>query len=163
MKNLKEYIEQYITEMATIAKSVKLGKNSYRVAIHGTSSKDRDYPHIHIYLANDNSLQKFNFEVSLVDILCNDEINLIVQIDKENGIHRMHRDKCSWEGYRKLYNDFEDWLYDTHVNVPGEWLNNLDAIIWFCNNESPGDNYVKEYIESRGKKILKKYEKYFRL
>lgn len=46
--------------MATIAKSVKLGKDSYRIAIHGVSSKDREYPHIHIYLANDNSLQKFH-------------------------------------------------------------------------------------------------------
>ena len=87
MKSLQNYIEdyqkQYITEMATIAKSVKLGKDIYRIAIHGVSSKDREYPHIHIYLANDNSLQKFNFEISLVDILCNDEINIVAQIDKD--------------------------------------------------------------------------------
>ena len=104
MKSLQNYIEdyqeQYITEMATIAKSVKLGKDSYRIAIHGASSKDREYPHIHIYLANDNSLKKFNFEISLVDILCNDE--------------------------------------------------------------SPGDDYVRKYIEQRGKNILAKYNKYFR-
>ena len=166
MKSLQNYIEdyqeQYITEMATIAKSVKLGKDSYRIAIHGASSKDREYPHIHIYLANDISLQKFNFEISLVDILCNDEINLVAQIDKDKGINRKHRDKCSWEGYRKLYDDFEDWLYDSPTGLPGEWIDNLDAIIWYCNHESPGDDYVRKYIEQRGKNILAKYNKYFR-
>ena len=50
LQNYKNYIEnyqeQYITEMATIAKSVKLGKDSYRIAIHGVSSKDREYINI---------------------------------------------------------------------------------------------------------------------
>ena len=66
------------------------------------------------------------------------------------------------EGYRKLYNDFEDWLYDSPTGLPGEWIDNLDAIVWYCNHESPGDDYVRKYIEQRGKHILTKYNKYFR-
>ena len=85
MKQLIDYIftdefpdEPLIFEMATISRDVKLGKNRYKIAVHGTLSGDRKNPHIHIYLSTDNRLyNKFNFEISIVDILCYDEINLI--------------------------------------------------------------------------------------
>lgn len=88
MKSLKEFIylhiwkDEPIVEMATIGYGLKFGKDRFKVAIHGQSSGDRENPHIHIYLENDKMpYNKFNFEISLVDILCYDEINLIYQRD----------------------------------------------------------------------------------
>ena len=154
------YVEQYITEMATIGKGVKFDKNLYTIAIHGASSKDRPYPHIHIYLANDDHKQDFNFEISLIDILAYDEINLICQRDKKRGINHKNRRNCSWAGYRKLKENFEDWLSD-RCTFPGEWKDNLDAIIWACNHESPGTDFIQKYMKERGMSILDKYKDYF--
>ena len=169
MINLFEYIkyllkDEYLIEMATIGNGVKLdNKMLYKIAIHVASSKDRNYPHIHIYDFKDLSLKKFNFEISLVDILCYDEINLIAQIDKYNNIKHMHRKSCTWEGYRKLYNGFEDWLFSNKVEKRGEYIDNLDAIIWACIEEgkSIADNFILYYIKEHGMKVLNKYKKYF--
>lgn len=180
MKSLVEYIKEiihrndyhghsnlhdYLVEMATIEHNVKLGKDNYQIAIHGPSSKDRENPHIHIYLANDNTLKKFNFEISLTDILCKDEINLIRQTDKtkRKKIDIKNRNKCSWEGYSKLKYDFEDWLEEKHKSLPKTFKTNLDAIIWNYNHESEKieKNYLLKYIEDRGLKILPHYKKYF--
>ena len=67
-----------LLEMATFG-AERWGNDTYKIAVHGASTKDRPTPHIHIYLANDQSYKLFNFEISLIDILCNDEINLIYQ------------------------------------------------------------------------------------
>ena len=41
---------EYIPEMTTVAKNIRLdNRRQYKIAIHGPSTKDRDYPHIHIY------------------------------------------------------------------------------------------------------------------
>lgn len=49
--------------------------------------------------------------------------------------------------------------------MPGEFIDNLDALIWSYNNESPYnpdfDNPLHEYIKNQGKKVLAKYLKYF--
>lgn len=83
-----------INEMAFATNEVKLGKNLYRIALHGVAAGDRPYPHIHIYLKNDHyPWKKFNFEISLVDLICNDELNLVCQQDKSKGIDRRNRKK----------------------------------------------------------------------
>ena len=69
-------------------------------------------------------MKKFNFEISLIDILCYDEINIIAQVDKDRNIKRMHRNKCSWEGYKKLYEGFENWIrcicqFDDQILIVG--------------------------------------------
>ena len=61
---------EYIPEMTTVAKNIRLdNRRQYKIGIHGPSTKDRDYPHIHIYDYNDHSLKKFNFEISLIYIV----------------------------------------------------------------------------------------------
>ena len=84
MKTLVQFIQeklynypnsQHLYEMATIAKDVSFNKEHKSVQIHGTNSGDRENPHIHIYNYNDKV--NFNFEISLIDIICKDEINLI--------------------------------------------------------------------------------------
>lgn len=174
MKSLIEYIQEKlgiididspIMEMSTIVKAIKWDKRFYRVAIHGPSSKDRPYPHIHIYDSKDTyPYKQFNFEISLVDILCYDEINLVYQQDKSNGIDRKNKTKCSWNGYRKIRDSFEDWLTDKPTRA-GEFIDNLDVIIHDYNEEAPyGDNNpLLEYIKDQGKKVLPKYQKYFKL
>ena len=113
MKSLLSYIKdiyynkllpsENVYEMATISRNEKFGKDNYRVSIHGPASADRENPHIHIYLANDIiPYNKFNFEISLTDILCKDEINLIYQRDIKNHVMRSNRYKCSWDEYKNL-------------------------------------------------------------
>lgn len=175
MKSLSDYISEITTffenckqepctpilEMATISKNAKLGKDHYRIAVHGPASKDRPYPHIHIYKTTDEfPFPNFNFEISLVDLLCYDELNLVTMVDKDNGISIKNKTKCSWTGYRKLRDDFEDWL-EAKSDRKGDFKNNLDAIIWNYDNEAYEDNALLNYIEDRGKKVLPKYKEYF--
>lgn len=150
-----------ILEMSTISKSVRLGGKNYRIAIHGPAVGDRPYPHIHIYKANDRyPFKNFNFEISLIDLLCYDELNLVAMVDKDNGISIKNRNKCSWTNYRRLRDDFEDWLISKSDYI-GDFQDNLDAIIWNYDNESYEDNALINYIHDRGKKVLTKYQKYF--
>ena len=86
-------VDMPVLEISTIVKAIKWGDRLYRVAIHGPATKDKPYPHIHIYDSKDIFPYKnFNFEISLVDILCDDEINLVCQQDRENHIDRRKRD-----------------------------------------------------------------------
>jgi beta-galactosidase/beta-glucuronidase len=62
-------------------------------------------------------------------------------------------------GYKDVKNDFEDWLEDNCVK-PGNFKNNLDYLIWSCDNESQ-DGALLKYIEDRGKKVLPKYKECF--
>jgi len=160
-KERKKYYEENVLEMAVISRKA-LTKKKYQVVIHGTNSGDRPYPHIHIYLDNDDRpYSKFNFEVSLCDILCHDEINLIRMKDKRKDLDIKNKEKCSWDGYRKLHDEFEDWLFD-RPSRPGSYKDNLDSIIWNYNIESGKDtnNYIKDYMRSHGWKVLPKYKEY---
>lgn len=151
-----------ILEMATIGKNIQLGKNKYRIEIHGPASKDRDVPHIHIYLSNDSHpWNKFNFEISLVDIIVNNEINLIRMKDVISKKNLTNRSKCSWDGYKKMYYDFEDWLYSDNVTIRGEYIDNLDALIYWFNEESNYDNALLMYIHDKGLKVHPDNFKYF--
>jgi hypothetical protein len=168
MKSLYEYLnnflwgnEDFIVEMATIGRPT-LGKKKYHIAIHGVLAGDRPNPHIHIYLNDDTRpYNRFNFEVSLVDILCKDEINIIKMRDESKGINKNNRSKCSWNGYQKLKDDFEDWLF-SKCSIPGQFENNLDACVYWYNEEGDpkSNNPIRDYIEKHGLKILDKYKKY---
>ena len=165
MKSLKEFIysciwgNEPIVEMTTIGYNLKFGKDIFKVAIHGPSSSERENPHIHVYLENDvMPFNKFNFEISLADILCFDEINLVYQRDARNGIRRKNRNKCSWDGYSKLKEDFEDWLF-SKSSKRGDFKDNLDAIIYFYNEENHHKT-LWDYIEEHGLQILDKFKHY---
>lgn len=171
MKKLNEYLEDkfnndwdYVIEMASIGYPI-LNRNSHYIALHGKNAGDRERPHIHIYLNGDKRpFSKFNFEIALDEILCYDEINIIRMKDKSKNIDITNRNKCSWKGYNKLRNDFEDWLFNDKVEIKGEWIDNLDAIIYFYNQESGGtknSNPLLEYIKQKGMKIDNKFYKYF--
>lgn len=169
MKSLIEYLninkwpseKSVILEMSTIDWT-RLNKTDYRIAVHGPGTKDRENPHIHIYLAKDKDpFNKFNFEISICDILCKDEINLIKMRDEKNHIKKNNKNQCSWNGYSKLRNDFEDWLF-SKSSYPGNFKDNLEAIIYVYNKENGNttNNAIKDYIESRSWKVLPKYKKY---
>ena len=152
-------LDALLVEMVTIGYNLEFGEDKFKVAIHGPSYGDSENPHIHIYLNNDKiPFNLFNFEISLTDILCCDELNLIYQIDARNGIKRTNRNKCSWDGYFKLKEDFEDWLF-SKSSKRGDFKDNLDAIIYFYNEENHNKT-LWEYIEEHGLKVLDKYKDY---
>ena len=154
----------YVVEMASIGYPV-LNKTNHYIAVHGTNSGDRQQPHVHIYLRGDKRpFSKFNFEIALDEILCYDEINLIRMKDQSKHINIKNRNICSWNGYHKLYEDFDDWLFSNNVEVRGDFIDNLDAIIYFYNEESTNvhqQNPMLKYIKDNRMKILDKYKKYF--
>ncbi len=94
----------------------------------------------------------------MVDILCYDEINLVYQRDTRNGIRLTNRNKCSWDGYSKIKEDFEDWLF-SKSSKRGDFKDNLDAIIYFYNEENPHKT-LWDYIEEHGLQILDKFKHY---
>ncbi len=170
MKGLKKYIDEqfnpewdYAIEIASIGYPI-LNKQNHYITLHGTHAGDRERPHLHIYLENDNRpFNKFNFEIALDEILCYDEINLIRMKDEKKKIDIRNRTKCSWNGYNKLKDDFEDWLYSNNVDIRGDFKDNLDACIYFYNQESGKSekNPLLKYIQNHGMKILNKYRDYF--
>lgn len=164
MKLLQEYIKEvtepfnpewdYVIEMAAIGNPI-LNRINHFIAVHDTRAGDRKRPHIHIYLKNDiRPFNKFNFEIAL------DELNLIRMRDQSRNIDRRNRDVCSWSNYTKLKNDFEDWIFDKPT-IKGDFIDNLDAIIYFYNFESGDDYTLLNYIREHGLRILNKYKKYF--
>lgn len=167
-KVMEDVKERLLLEMATFGR-INDGKELYKIAIHGPASKDRPMPHIHIYLNKDVfPYPLFNFEVSLVDLVCKDEINLVAQLDKENNIKRTNRSECSWQGYRELYKRFQEFLRQKPMKKGYKNVaqNNLQVAImeWDTeNNDNMEDNesLMKKFIESRGFKILPKYLPYF--
>ena len=170
LHSFNEYIEEqfnpewdYVVEMATIGHPV-LDKKERLIMVHGTNAGDRQRPHVHICLNDDvRPFNKFNFEIALDEILCYDELNLIRMSDKNNGIDKKSSLLCSWNGYNKLKNEFEDWLYQKS-NKRGEFIDNLDALIYFYNEESTNthqQNPLLKYIQDHGMKVLNKYKKYF--
>ena len=132
-----EYVEEkfnpewdYVIEMASIGYPV-LNKTNHLIALHGTYTGDRERPHIHIYLEGDKRpFSKFNFEIALDEILCYDEINLLRMRDKSKRIDFKNRNKCSWNEYEELRDDFEDWLFSKDIEIRGGFKDNLDAIIY---------------------------------
>ena len=84
--------------------------------------------------------------------------------DKSKHIDIKNRNKCSWDGYVRLRDDFEDWLFSEDVEIRGGFKDNLDAIIYWYNQESGGtrnSNPLLEYIKSKGMKIQNKFINYF--
>lgn len=63
-------------------------------------------------------------------------------------------------GYKEIRDGFEDWLFEKS-KIPWEFIDNLYALIWFWNNESDTFTLI-DYINNKGLKIHKDYEKYFR-
>lgn len=176
MKGLVEYLKEklipgyvdehrLLIEMAHIQKGVALSSGRYNIAVHGASSKDREYPHFHIYLTGDNSQKQFNFEISIIDLLCNNELNLIRQLDKtkKKKVDIKNREYCSWEGYSKLLYDLEDWLEKPYRKIERQYKNNLHAIVEKYNEESEdlSDNYILDYISKQNKKVDKEYHYLF--
>ena len=170
MKKLKEYLEEdfnpewdYVIDMASIGRPI-LNEMYCYIALHGTYAGDRERPHVHIYLAGDKRpFSKFNFEIALDEILCYGEINLLRMRDKSKHIDFKNRSKCSWDGYFKLRDDFEDWLFST-PELRGDFIDNLDAIIYFYNQEcdnTNNSNPLLEYIKNKGMKIQDKFRHYF--
>ena len=166
-----EYLEEnfnpecdYVIEMASIGHPV-LNKTNHLIALHGTYAGDRERPYIHIYLKEDKRpFSKFNFEIALDEILCYDEINLITMRDKSKHIDIKNRNKCSWDEYEGLRDDLGDWLFSKDVEIIGGFKNNLDAIIYWYNQESGGtrnSNQLLEYLKRKGMKIKDKFRNYF--
>lgn len=168
MKSIRECVnnflwgnENLIVEMATIGRPV-FAKKKYHIAVHGVLAGDRPNPHIHIYLNDDTRpYNRFNFEISIIDILCKDEINIIKMRDESKGINKNNKNKCSWDGYQKLKDDFEDWLF-SKCDRPGNFKNNLDACIYWYNEEGDpkSNNPIKAYIKEHGLNVLDKYREY---
>ena len=166
-----EYLEEkfnpewdYVIEMASIGRPI-LNKMYCYIALNSTYAGDREKPHVHIYLTGDKRpFSKFNFEIALDEILCYDEINLLRMRYKYKRIDFKNRNKCFWNGYEELRDDFEDWLFSKDVEIRGDFIDNLDAIIYWYNQESDSTNNsnpLLEYIKSKGMKIQNKFRKYF--
>lgn len=167
-KEVEEYFEP-LNEMATFGAG-KWGKETYKVAVHGASTKDRETPHIHIYLYKDhNPYSLFNFEISMIDILCKDEINLIFQTDRLHNVDNRNRSECSWTGYRDLKEGFTKFLFSKPKTGISDYKreDNLARAIFEWNRETDfiqtteyGTNMLGEYFAEHHLTVLPKYAKY---
>ena len=158
-----------LTEMATFGVQ-KWGNETYKIAVHGSSTKDRPTPHIHIYLNNDvNPYSKFNIEVSLVDLLCSDAIVPIYQHDAAHNVLNTNRRDCSWTNYNDILKGLIEFFKTGPISTKfGSFENNIERAIYEWNRETDfqktekGGNPLKEYFESKGLVPLSKYAKYLK-
>ena len=166
---LRETFERtHLFEMATIG-TQRWENQMYSIQIHGASTADRNVSHIHIYLKNDHSKKMFNFEISLIDLVSKDEINLIYQLDRTRNVKHTNKNHCSWNGYSGIYNGLREYLFG-EVQLP-QYKNlcsdNLDAAIYAWNIETDmsktlnGGNPMKEWLDEHGIRILPEYRIYF--
>ena len=155
MKNFDEL------SSATIGKP-RWGEVDYRIAVHDPVSQVEDSPCIHIYLLSDINHDKFDFVVSLVDILCKDEVNLIRQTDVAKNVIRTNEYECSWEGYESLYEGLKTFLSDKSTIRPyASCENGLHASIAAYNAESNSrGNALKDFLDKQGLIVLPRYAKY---
>lgn len=148
-----------VTEMSTFGRE-KWGKHTYKIAVHGASTNDRPNPHIHIYYENEKNTvyPQFNFEISLVDILTKDEINLIYQVDKSRNIYISNRISTTQTGYADILKGFKEFLFSTPKpnKRTGTFIDNLDRAIHEWNRETDlykyetlGENPLLDYLNSR--------------
>jgi len=159
---------QVLLEMATCGVE-HWGKNQYKIAVHGAATKDRPIPHIHIYMDKDvYPYTKFNFEISFIDLICKNEINLIHQIDRAKNLKKTNRTSCSWTGYGDILTGFRKFLFEPYKNSGFEnFSDNLEHIIYEWNKETDylktenGGNPLKDYLDEHGLTIHANYVKYF--
>ena len=160
-----------LLEMATFGVE-KWGKDTYKIAVHGASTKDRPTPHLHIYLNNDTQpYSSFNFEISFVDLLCKGEIVLIYQCDRANNVKHTNRRECSWEGYSDIYEGIKNFLLNEICKPSkfGTFTDNIERAIYEWNRETDyaktmkGGNPLKEYLDAKGLTVLPQFKKYFEL
>lgn len=159
---------QPLMEMATCGVE-KWGKETYKIAVHGASTKDRPTPHIHIYLNRDqNPYRLFNFEISFVELICNDSIVPIYQYDRAKNIKNTNRRECSWTGYKDIEDGIRNFLSQPSGNNRfGQFSTNIERLINEWNRETDfvgtnqGRNPMKEYLEEHGLVPHQKYQKYF--
>ena len=158
-----------LLEMATFGVE-KWGKDTYKIAVHGASTKDRPTPHLHIYLNNDTQpYSSFNFEISFVDLLCKGEIVLIYQCDRANNVKHTNRRECSWEGYSDIYEGIKNFLLNEICKPSkfGTFTDNIERAIYEWNRETDyaktmkGGNPLKEYLDAKGLTVLPQFKKYF--
>ena len=119
-------------EMATFG-AAQWGIHSYKIAIHGATSCDRQEPHIHIFRLDDRELlnPQFNCEISLDDIISKGEINLVYQSDIENGLECTRRNQCSWSGYDEILFGFRAFLEaDSDMKFFDRTVTNLQRAIF---------------------------------
>ena len=157
-----------LDEMATIG-AQKWGDREYLIQIHGKSTKDRDVPHIHIYLIKDHVKKRFNFEISLIDLLSKDEITLIYQLDREKRVRHTNRKYCDWTGYKDECDGLRDFLFGNVQVLHYATISkdNLDVAIYAWNIETDmiktqnGGNPMKEWLDQHNIVVLPKYQKCF--
>ena len=159
--------KQPLMEMATCGVE-KWGKNTYKIAVHGASTKDRPTPHIHIYLNNDqNPYSKFNFEISFIDLICEDKIIPIYQLDRQNNVKNTNRRECTWNGYKEIAEGLRIFLSESCTSKFGDFSSNLERIIYEWNRETDfvktnnGGNPLKDYLNLYGLTPHPKYAKLF--
>ena len=157
-----------LEEQVTVG-SEKWGDRTYLIAVSGASSKDRPVPHVHVFLNGDDSAYcQFLFEISIEDIVCKDEINLIYQVDMNHHVKNTDRQDCSWAGYEDIYEGFRKYLFTPIMSTEHAlFADNLQRIIYewnretdFCKTEQ-GGNPLKEYLDRKGSKVLPKYMSFF--
>lgn len=158
-----------LLEMATFGVE-KWGNDTYKIAVHGASTNDRPTPHLHIYLNTDkNPYSQFNFEISLIDILCREEINLIFQYDRANNVNNRNRTECFME-WLQIKEGITNFLFSPcRTNRFGTFSDNLERGIFEWNRETDyvktineGINVLREYFEANNLTPLPRYEKYLK-
>lgn len=152
-------------ELSTIGIE-KWGKHIYRIAVLGGTENPN--PHIHIFRGDeDQPFTMFDFEISIVDILCKDEINLISQVDRVNNVMINNPTDCNWDGYAEIYHGFRRFLSRSSNSRYGHFMDNLDRAIYDWNRETDflktenGGNPLKEYLDANNLEVLTQYLKYF--
>lgn len=165
----EEVGDDFLIEMATCGVE-KWGNRTFKIAVHGASSADRPTPHVHVYLNNDqNPYRQFNFEVSLVDLFCTDQITPIYQLDEERNIKRTHRDECTWTYYKEIKKGLRTFFNSRCTNNKfGNFSDNLERVVYEWNRETDfvkteqGGNPLKDYFQEHNLVILPKYQKYLK-
>lgn len=131
-------------EMVTIGVE-KWGDATYKIAV----LSDESTPLIHVYR---NGEEEFDLGVSLIDILCKDEINIVCLFGNETD-------------YDDIITGLRNFLFRPCVNKL--FADNLERVIYDWNRETDfvkaereGKNVLAQYLTQNNFTPLPKYKKY---
>lgn len=126
-----------------------------RLFVHPHLAGDLPFPHLHILYDNP---RRFDFVVSLTDIVSTGRIQLYQQIDADRHLRIKNPKKTSWRQYESVREALAKFLFESKP-VRREYKSGLECALGIYNWEAnqTSDNPFLDYCQEHGIAILPQY------
>ena len=127
-----------------------------RLYVHIRYAGDLPFPHLHILYDNP---RRFDFVVSLTDIVSTGRIQLYQQIDADRHLRIKNPKKTSWRQYESVREALAKFLFEPAPKPIRGYKSGLECALGVYNWEAyqTSDNPFLDYCQAHGIAILPQY------